>query len=160
MHLESAQNHAKSDLLHSREFNRIRAVFICSGGRQHRASHWTLLRVNGSLCARFTSPFCFATTVSFLEAPCLVHVAKKLLPPPVKPQTRSRQIFFSSESLYHHGCRRLAPSGLEEDMRCEQRNFGSRANIPKASRVSKERPIAITNSLAKKVSRPAASKVA
>lgn len=82
MRLESAQNHAKSDLLHSRKLNRIRAVFICSGARQHRASHWTLLKVNGSLCARFTSPICFATTVSFLEAPRLVHVAKKLLPPP------------------------------------------------------------------------------
>lgn len=159
MRLESAQNHAKSDLLHSRKLNRIRAVFICSGARQHRASHWTLLRVNGSLCAVFTSPFCFATTVSFLEAPHLVQVAKKLLPS-VEPQTRSWQIFFSSESLYHRGCRRLAPSGLEEDMRFEQRSIDSRSNTPKASRVSKERPVAITNFIAKKVSRPATSKVA
>ncbi len=49
---------------------------------------------------------------------------------------------------------------VEEDMRCEQRNFGSRSNTPKASRVSKERSVAITNSIAKKVSRPATSKVA
>ena len=33
MRWESAQNHVKSDLLHSRKLNRIRAVFICSGAR-------------------------------------------------------------------------------------------------------------------------------
>lgn len=48
--------------------------------------------------------------------------------------------------------------GLEEVMRCEQRNFGSRANTPKASRVSEERPVAITNSIAKKYRDPQPAK--
>ena len=38
MRLESAQNHAKFDLLHSRKLNRIRAVFICSGAVTPRKS--------------------------------------------------------------------------------------------------------------------------